>query len=32
VNLQAFRVIGFPVSTTFTRTAVAPLDPFVQRS
>lgn len=32
VNLQAFRVIGFPVTTTFTRTAVAPLDPFVQRS
>ena len=32
VNLQAFRVIGFPVSTTFSRTAVAPLDPFVQRS
>lgn len=32
VNLQAFKVIGFPVTTTFTRTAVAPLDPFVQRS
>src|SRR5579875_580181 len=32
VNLQAFKVIGFPVTTTFTSTAVAPLDPFVQRS
>ena len=32
VNLQAFKVVGFPVTTTFTRTAVAPLDPFVQRS
>jgi Flp pilus assembly protein TadG len=32
VNLQAFKVIGFPVTTTFTRIAVAPLDPFVQRS
>lgn len=32
VNLQAFKVIGFPVTTTFIRTAVAPLDQFVQRS
>jgi Flp pilus assembly protein TadG len=32
VNLQAFKVVGFPVTTTFTRTAVAPLDAFVQRS
>lgn len=32
LNLQAFKVIGFPVTTTFTRIAVAPLDPFVQRS
>ena len=32
VKLQAFKVIGFPVTTTFTRTAVAPLDVFVQRS
>ena len=32
VNLQAFKVIGFPITTTFSRTAVAPLDPFVQRS
>jgi Flp pilus assembly protein TadG len=32
VNLQAFKVVGFPVTTTFTRTAVDPLDPFVQRS
>ena len=32
VNLQAFKVIGFPIKTTFTRVAVAPLDPFVQRS
>jgi Flp pilus assembly protein TadG len=32
VKLQAFKVIGFPATTTFTRTAVAPLDVFVQRS
>lgn len=32
VKLQAFEVIGFPVTTTFTRTAVAPLDLFVQRT
>jgi Flp pilus assembly protein TadG len=32
VNLQAFKVVGFPAATTFTRTAVAPLDPFVRRS
>lgn len=32
VNLQAFEVIGFLAATTFIRTAVAPLDPFVQRS
>jgi Flp pilus assembly protein TadG len=32
VNLQAFKTAGFPAATTFTRTAVAPLDPFVQRS
>jgi Flp pilus assembly protein TadG len=32
VNLQAFKVVGFPATTTFVRTAVAPLDPFVQRS
>ena len=32
VKLQAFKVIGFPATTTFTRTAVAPLDEFVQRS
>lgn len=31
VDLQAFKVIGFPATVTFTRTAVAPLDPFVQR-
>jgi Flp pilus assembly protein TadG len=31
-NLQAFKVIGFPVTTTFSRVAVDPLDPFVQRS
>lgn len=32
VNLQAFSVIGFDSATTFTRTAVAPLDQLVQRS
>lgn len=32
VKLQAFQVIGFPVTSTFTRSAVAPLDLFVQRS
>lgn len=32
VRLQAFNVIGLPMSATFTRTAVAPLDPFMRRS
>lgn len=32
VNLQAFSVVGLPVTATFTRSAVAPLDQFVQRS
>lgn len=32
VNLQAFSIIGFNSNTTFTRSAVAPLDQFVQRS
>ena len=30
-NLSAFTDIGFPVSQTFTDTATAPLDPFVER-
>lgn len=32
VNLQAFSAIGLPAAATFTRSAVAPLDQFVQRS
>jgi Flp pilus assembly protein TadG len=31
VNLSAFRDIGFSVSQTFTDSATAPLDPFVNR-
>jgi len=30
-SLKIFGVIGFPVSKTFTDTAAAPLDPFVDR-
>jgi Flp pilus assembly protein TadG len=30
-SLKVFHVIGFPVSQTFADTAVAPLDPFVDR-
>jgi Flp pilus assembly protein TadG len=30
-SLGVFRTIGFPVSQTFTDTAAAPLDPFVDR-
>lgn len=32
VDLGPFRAIGLPAAVTFTRTAVAPLDQFVQRS
>ena len=32
VNLHAFTTIGLPAAATFTRSAVAPLDQFVQRS
>jgi Flp pilus assembly protein TadG len=31
-SLEVFSAIGFPVSHTFTDTAVAPLDPFEDRS
>jgi Flp pilus assembly protein TadG len=31
-SLSVFRSVGFPVSHTFTDTAVAPLDPFEDRS
>jgi hypothetical protein len=30
-SLQVFSAIGFPASHTFTDTAAAPLDPFVDR-
>jgi Flp pilus assembly protein TadG len=30
-SLKVFRAVGFPVSQTFTDTAAAPLDPFVDR-
>jgi len=30
-SLQVFSAVGFPVSHTFTDTAAAPLDPFVDR-
>lgn len=32
VDLHAFTTIGLPAAATFTRSAVAPLDQFVQRS
>lgn len=32
VSLKAFAVIGIPASQTFTDVAVAPLDPFSQRT
>jgi Flp pilus assembly protein TadG len=32
VNLSVFTVVGFPAHQTFTDVAVAPLDPFSQRT